>query len=345
VRAEPAVSAARALDRARRFLVSAQRATGELPVERTAYDDSGKERSVEPDSSPFLTAFAVLGLCADDSREAHEVRARAVTFVESQREWPGVWRFWGRGMTVSVPPDLDTTSVCQTLLAREGRASRSIAWLYRRSRDRTGRFRTWLTPGNIRTLHPVYWLLMLRELHPSRLILVWRTTSAHRRDRDVVVNANVVTFLGDGATTDGAIRWIIETVQSGEEETRDKWYHDREVLYLAIGRAYAGGVRRFDLVSDLISRRVAERTSPEGDIAGSALRTAMGAAAMLHLGLPRTTVERAIAWLVDAQDADGGWPSAPLHYGGPGRARSWGARAVTTALVVEAIALYESSHA
>ena len=333
----------RALKRAREFLVAAQLPSGELPVEQTLRDAAGQPVGEQSESSPFITSFAALGLCADSSRASRDIRDRAVAFVESQREWPDVWRFWGRG--APLPADLDTTSVCHTLLSRHGRPARPIAWLYRRNRDRTGRFRTWLTPGNIRTLHPLYWLLMLGELRPSRAILVWRRTAAHRRDRDVVVNANVVTFLGDVPDTDGSIRWILDTVHSGEEETRDKWYRDREVLYLAVGRANARGVHRFAELAELIVERVSERMSASGHIAEDAIRTAMAASALLHLGRHDAVVERAVRWLVASQETDGGWPSAPLHYGSPVGGSSWGSRAVTTSLVVEALALFEAAHA
>lgn len=336
------VSISAALTRARTFLLAAQRPTGELPVEMTLLDESGRVVETRTDSSPFITGFAALGLVPDGSRAAHLLRARAEEFVESQREWPGVWRFRGRGSPL--PADLDSTSVCHALLASRDREHRT-EWLFRRNVDGAGRFRTWLTPGNVRTLHPLYWLLMLRELRPSRTFFVWRRTSAHRRDRDVVVNANVVGLLGDVPATDGAIRWILETVRDGEEEQRDKWYLTREVLYLAMGRAHARGVHRFGEVADLVAARVAERMSPRGEIAGDALRTALAASALLYLGRRDAMVDRAIAWLVSAQDQEGGWPSAPLHYGGPARLSSWGSRAVTTALVVEALALFEAAHA
>lgn len=333
-----AVRVTEALERARRFLARAQLPSGELPVEATLYSAAGHPERTTLDSSPFATAFAALGLCVDDAPETRMVLARAATFVESQREWPGVWRFWGRGSPL--PPDLDSTSVCRTLLAHHDRPQRSIDWLYRRNRDGTGRFRTWLTPGNIRTLHPVYWLLMIRELRPSRCYLVFRRTAAHRRDRDVVVNANIVTLLGDVPETHGAIAWILETIRAGAEEQRDKWYHAREALYLAIGRAYARGARRFGEVAETVAERVAERSTVQGEIPGDALRTAMGAAALLYFGR-RDQAARAIAWLAESQESDGGWPAAPLHHGGPSRQSSWGSRAVTTALVIEALALYE----
>jgi hypothetical protein len=331
-----------ALERARGFLVASQRPSGELPVEYTTHEEPGRPREVHRDSSPFITAFATVGLCADRSAGAREVCARAVTFIESQREWPGLWRFWGPGSRITA--DLDSTSVCRTLLEQHGRTQRSILWLYRRNVDRAGRFRTWLTPGNVRTLHPLYWLLMLRELRPFRCYHLFRRTAAHRRDRDVVVNANVVTLLGDVPATRGAIDWIVETVRDGEEERRDKWYLHREALYLVMGRAHARGVRRFGAVAALIVERIAERRSAQGDVAGDPLRSAMAVSALVLLG-QREEASCTVAWLTEVQDDDGGWASAPLHYGGPTGRSSWGSRAVTTALVVEALALFEASHA
>ncbi len=299
-----------------------------------------------PTRTVFSTSYAALALSADPSPESVAIRRRLVTFLQSQREWPGLWRNWGPKSLV--PCDLDDCSLGQIVLRLHGVACRRIDWLVALHRLPEGMFLAWLMPGNVRTLHPLYWLLALRECTPRRLhfrfLGYWKQSGkSHQRQYHVISNAHIVHYLGETPVSARAIDWIIDTVVQGRELEREIYFRDPEFLYLAIGRAHHAGITRFGPLAGLIAERIKLRATTEGRLGESAFTTAAACAALLHLGVCGPLVERGIGWLLSQQAADGGWPGSPLEYDGPPPSiRGWGSRALTTAVVVEALALHES---
>jgi hypothetical protein len=300
-----------------------------------------------PDRTVFSSSYAALALSVDPSAESLEIRRKLVRFIRSQKEWPGLWRYWGRGALV--PCDLDDCSLGQIVLRLHGESCLPIDWLLALHQRPEGMFLAWMIPGNVRTLNPLYWLLCLRECTPRRLHFrffgLWTTSGkSHCQQYHVISNTHIVHCLGDTPTAASAIDWIIDTVRRGLEFEREVYYRDPEFLYLGMGRAFRGGVTRFGEVAGLIERRLAENATPEGRIGGSAFTTAAACAALLHLGWRSPLVDSGIRWLVSTQAEDGGWPGSPLdHDGPPPSITGWGSRALTTAVVIEALALQESS--
>ena len=75
-----------------------------------------------------------------------------------------------------------------------------------------------------------------------------------------------------------------------------------------------------------------------GRIGDHAMHTALAVNTLVNLGIESPLVGRAIEHLLAAQAEDGGWPSAPYYHGGPQQSVSWGSRALTTGLCLEALA-------
>jgi hypothetical protein len=74
---------------------------------------------------------------------------------------------------------------------------------------------------------------------------------------------------------------------------------------------------------------------------GTALESALGVLAVLNTGGEPKMVQSAVARLVAAQEADGGWPAAALYVEAAGEAPLYaGSAAVTTALVLQALEVY-----
>ncbi len=299
-----------------------------------------------PDRTVFASSYAALALAADPSAESLAIRRKLVAFIRSEREWPGLWRYWGKRSLI--PCDLDDSSLGQIVLTAHGVRCWRTDWLLYLHRCREGMFHAWMMPGNVATLNPFYWLIALRDLTPARLHFrffgLWKTAGkSHLYQYHVISNAHIVHYLGDTPRSAAAIDWIIDTMRSGREFEREIYYRDPEFLYLAIGRAFSGGIARFGPLVDVVERRVGERASATACVGESAFTTAAACAALLHLGRCGKVVKAAMNWLVSAQAEDGGWPAAPLDHDGPPPSRTyWGSRALTTAVVVEAIALYES---
>jgi hypothetical protein len=81
---------------------------------------------------------------------------------------------------------------------------------------------------------------------------------------DVVVNANVVLFLGENSATAPAVEWIKQVVESGTEATSDRCYQSRYVLYYALLRCDRAGIRAFDSLKELITERLEEALKNPG---------------------------------------------------------------------------------
>lgn len=331
-----------ALARARRFFLERQRPNGEFVVKFHLANEAGALLREEFDSSAFVTMYLSHAVLSDGTPEILACVRRAAAFLDAERNGAGVWRYFGRSSRFWKVAPCDADSTSGVLLLREALAlaGPDTRRMLLENRDRRGRFYTWFTPGNVRSLNAQYWWFVLRDLNLARLYFFWRRTWAHRRDVDVVVNANVVRYLGEGRATSGASEWILETVRVGAEERRDKWYQDRATLYHAMGRAYHSGIRAFGEVRDPIAERIAERAGVDGCIGGCALHTALSAAALCYFGFSGDLLDRAVSSLLSSQDDEGGWPSHPYFYGGWKRLAWWGSREVTTAFAIEALNLY-----
>lgn len=331
-----------ALSRARQYVVRQQRPDGEMPVVMTVLNEHGGVERSGPDATVFMTMYLALALVDDPTPEIAECVRRAEAYTGREISGPGVWRFFARSAPLCAVTacDCDTTSGVLLLRRRLGLPIPDVNWMLRTNRDRRGCFLTWFTPGNVRTLNPRYWWFVLRDLNLARAFLVWRRTSARRNDRDVVVNANVVHYLGDDPAVRPAIEWILETVRRGAEERRDRWYQSRAVLYHAMGRAYRGGIAKFAEVRETIVSRLTHDATANGAIGGGALNTALSAAALMYFGETGDVANRAVDYLVESQDDGGAWPSDPFFYGGWKRLAWWGSRETTTAFAIEALNLY-----
>lgn len=299
-----------------------------------------------PDRTIFSSAYAALSLSVDQSEASLMIRGRLIRHLLAEREWFGTWRYWGKRSPI--PCDLDDCSLSSTVLRIHGVATPDIGWLLALHRLPGGMFHAWLMPGNISTLSFRYWLAAARNLTPKRVAFrffgPWQSSGkSHRLQYHPISNAHIIGYLGESPVTAAAIDWIIEIISSGMEEQREIYYRDREFLYLALGRAYSNGVKRFACVSPVILERVKERVDHYGSIGQSAFVTAAAIAALLHLGVEDDCVGLGVAWLIDQQSADGSWPAQQLDYdGAPPSVTGWGSCCLTTSVVVEALAQYES---
>lgn len=333
----------KALGRARAFVAAKQLPSGEIPLKYIHSVVAGHEQAWMWCSNCFATMFACHALAEDGSPEALVIIERARRFLEGERIPPGIWNFAAKGGRVdpkNLAPDVDTTAGMLSLQERMGWRCSASRWIVETNKRRDGRFYTWITPWNRRTWDPRYWLAVLRDPTWGRFVNFWRGTWVHPRDIDLVINTHVASALGDSTETRGAIEWILQTIELGEEEMHDKWYHDRSSLYLAVGRAYARGISRFGMAYPTVVERIRERQDADGQIGGTAMNTVMSTSALLHLGGRSSYTDSAIDYLCLTQDIDGAWPGGPHWWGGLRDAGWYESRCYTTSLACEALALY-----
>jgi hypothetical protein len=300
-----------AISRAAGHLARGQLPHGEFPSHR--YASPSLVGAGQPDSSPFVTSLVLYSLGFVDTPEVPSMVERGLAFLLSEREEPGVWRYWTSRNASRVDPDVDDTCCVSFVLRQHGLGARvegNEALLLANRTDR-GVFKTWL-----------------RE-------------PLARNDVDSVVNANALLYLGEREETRTACDVLNWVIQQGHEE-RSTWYYlDALVLHYMASRALYHGVRGLERSREAMLARLGARQREDGSF-GDELATAMGLCTLLNLGLGHTPMsERARRHLLRTQQEDGSWRRSPFYCGpeppGP-RSVWWGSEALTTALCLEALA-------
>lgn len=320
-----------------RWLHSAQLSSGELPSFATSLED--REPAWVADQLNFITALAATAVAEVDDPLATEVIDRAVRFLQVEREWPGLWRYWARTnpKVDFTPPDADDTACCSIAVALRGHRTDRNRAILQAARDEKGRFFTWLLPRG-RAAGASAWWAQRDERRTATVAMradLWGTTEADPDDIDAVVNANVCRHLGPGSDTDRSADWVAEVVGHGSG-THDKWHHAPAVLWDAV----ADGARRG--VGPFMAARptVLEQIEASGE-QGAAPRTSYEAALMLRASLalrgPRDLCLRLADEVLAAQRADGSWPRDTCYHGGPREVFAWASEALTTAVAVGAL--------
>jgi len=289
------------------FLARAQQPWGEVCARR--YNNPRLIGTGLFDSSPFATTFVLYALGAVTHPGAEPVRAAALSFLHSELEPPGLWRYWTSRQGVAIDPDLDDTACAAFAL-----------WGAQHGAD----------PPNLR--------IILENRHPCGLFKTWLRHHDAHNDIDCAVNANVLLLLGEREETIPARDRVIQTILDGGEESACWYYPDRLALYYLISRAFRHGVQGFSACRDAILRQTIRNIQ---DPSCTALGLAMGICILCNFEhRSEDAVPDALEHLLAAQSADGSWPRAAL-YTGPEPPSShlvwWGSEELTTAFCVEAI--------
>ncbi|MEA2663484.1 MAG: hypothetical protein QOI11_428, partial [Candidatus Eremiobacteraeota bacterium] len=208
----------RAIDRAVAFLRSRQLPHGEFATLL------GADRAMSNpafDSSPFITSFVLYGLTHVDRAPVADMVAKAASFLTSEMEFGGVWRYWSsrQHKHCRLPPDLDDTACISFALKNAGFRPPRNGWAFRGNRDSAGRFKTWLFVTSRNRTNP--WFVFARSVGDRQARLRsakvetpdsedprFRVMHIDRDDVDPVVNANAVLYLGERPDTAPAIQFV-----------------------------------------------------------------------------------------------------------------------------------------
>ncbi len=323
------------------FLRRNQLPSGEFKVYMSP--DLNLERDCVFDSSPFATALIAYALGFADAAAAGDILDKALRFLLSEMEGPGLWRYWTKRHQshTTIPPDLDDTACASFVLRRHGIPFPPNLKLILANRTRGGLFYTWVTARWPLPPLPSYWRVVLSQWRrPLKVYYFFKLLEPTRRDVDGVVNANVLFYVGEGRETGPVIDYLIDVLRRGEEDRCDGWYANRFMFYYAVSRNFHAGVEAFGEVRDESVERIVGAAEADGSIGGGVLNTALAACALLYWRSSPPELERAVRFLLDEQSDDGSWPRASLYYSGPKKLYGWGSEELVTGFCLEALLHY-----
>lgn len=298
------------------FVAASQTATGGFITE--CWHVAAPEQKTPVDA--VFTASQVLyslSFCRD-SASARGTEERAAKYLATQREPPGVWHYYGTGTDIKITPDVDDTSVAWAALQRLGIPTPPAALdAVRASRNEKGLFTTWIGP-------PANWV------------------NIDSRDIDTVVNINALLLFGLAhENIDAVCKYVVGQIENDNFRRGTVYYRSPLMFAHAFSRAYReGNVKCLEQGVGKIRDTILSLQKPDGSW-GNDLETALGALTLLNLDDRSDALDRAVKTLLGRQSSDGGWELAPA-YRGAVQPLNYGARALTTAVVIEALAKYSA---
>ena len=258
-----------------------------------------------------------LSFC-QNSASARGTEERAANYLAAQRESPGVWHYYGTGTDIKISADVDDTSVAWVALHRlEVPIPPAALDAVRASRNESGLFTTWVGP-------PSGWV------------------NIDSRDIDTVVNINALLLFGLAhENVDAVCKYVLGQIDNDNFRRGTVYYRSPLMFAHAFSRAYREGDAKC-LKGGVAKTRdaVLSLQNSEGSW-GNDLETAFGALTLLNLDYHGPALNRAIKVLLARQSADGGWALAPA-YRGAVQPLNYGARVLTTAVVIEVLTKYST---
>ena len=310
------IQAAFAIQNGLDFLAASQTGTGGFITD--CWRSDGAEQQTQVDAV-FSAAQVLYSLSfVSDSASARGTWERAAGYLLAQQRSGGVWAYYGHGTNIDISPDVDDTSVSWAALQRAGATIPQVVLeILRGSRNERGLFNTWI--GD-----PAKWI------------------NIDSRDIDTVVNLNALLLCGlMHEKIDNVCQFELDQVESDAFRRGTVYYSSPLMFTHAFSRAYREGeVACLQSAAPKIRDAVLSMQNKDGSW-GNDLESAFGALALLNLGYRGEPLERAIKILLARQSSDGGWELAPA-YRGAVAPLNYGARPVTTAVVIEALAKYRA---
>ncbi len=264
---------------------------------------------------PFISAYCVLALESSDDSRANAMCNAAKSHLVSTIEYPGLWRYYRH-----LPQDLDSTTLCSLVIGNHPWVvlGRNIPQILA-NRDAQGRFMTWVLEGEEPDVVTVF-----------------------RIEADPVVNANVISYLGNHPETKDAQQWLESLITEGNLDGTSKWYPDPVAIYYATARAVIKVQPVLDHLRPILVDRILELSDEKGEF-DNILQTAQAVSALNNLGgLESIDTKRLVERFIETQREDGSWPELlafgdqSLKWGVWGQ-QGHGSESVTSAFCIEAL--------
>ena len=298
------------------FVAASQTATGGFITECWHVDAPEQKTPVDAVFTASQVLYS-LSFCRE-STSAHGTEEGAAKYLAAQGEPPGIWHYYGTGTPLKISPDVDDTSVAWAALQRlEMSIPPTVLDSVRASRNENGLFTTWIGP-------PSGWV------------------NIDSRDIDTVVNINALLLFGLAhENVDPVCKYVVAQIENDNFRRGTVYYRSPLMFSHAFSRAYReGNVKCLQSGVGKVRDTILSLQNADGSW-GNDLETAFGALTLLNLDYRGEALDRAIKVLLARQSDDGGWELAPA-YRGAVQPLSYGARALTTAVVIEALAKYSA---
>ncbi len=335
------------IDRAIGYLSRHQLHNGEF-VAYMAPDPEMQEWCA-PDSITGITA--VIGSCLVPLQHREDVNnmlAKSVNFLTYNMFRGGVWGYYTKWNQLFklLPPDTDDTVLISGFLKKRNALPVDNTPMLLLNRAKNGLFYTWFTiHNNFLQYSRTFWRLIARELKlPVKSILFWTMNDHRRNDIDVVVNANIVCYLGYNEITKPAVKFIRDVLVQHREKGSDKWYLNEIVYYSFLSRLFELDIPEMTAIRELFITKLFNAIKASDIFENCDLELALGISSLLRLGVKDEKVTQYLELLLSRQSKNGEWSRFEL-VSGPSRKLVWGSEETTTAYCIEALHLYRSQAA
>jgi Prenyltransferase and squalene oxidase repeat len=298
------------------FVAASQTATGGFITDCWHVDAPNQKTPVDAVFTVSQVLYS-LSFCRD-SASARGTEERAAKYLTTQRDSPGIWHYYGSGTDIKLSADVDDTSLAWAALQRlEVPIPPAALDAVRASRNENGLFTTWIGP-------PSDWF------------------NIDSRDIDTVVNLNALLLFGLAhENVDAVCKYVVAQIDNDNFRRGTVYYRSPLMFSHAFSRAHReGNVKCLEPGIGKLRDTILSLQNPDGSW-GNDLETAFGALTLLNLDYRGDALDRAINILLTRQSADGGWELASA-YRGAVQPLNYGARALTTAVVIEALAKYSA---
>jgi hypothetical protein len=298
------------------FVAASQTSTGGFITDCWHVDAPNQKTPVDAVFTVSQVLYS-LSFCKD-SASARGTEERAAKYLAAQREPPGVWHYYGSGTDIKISADVDDTSVAWAALHRvDVQTPFACLEAIRASRNENGLFTTWVGP-------PSSWI------------------NIDSRDIDTVVNVNALLLFGlAGENIDAVCKYVLAQIENDNFRRGTVYYRSPLMFAHAFSRAYReGNVKCLEPGIGKLRDTIVSLQNQDGSW-GDDLETAFGALTLLNLDYRGPALDRAIKALLARQSSEGGWALAPA-YRGAVQPLNYGARALTTAVVIEVLAKYSA---
>jgi len=332
-----------ALRRGLKYLAEKQLSSGEF-VTLVAKDADIIQDAVY-DGSPFTTSHILSSLLEFSAPESAEMIAKGVKFLTESELEGGIWRFWNKEHPghENTPPDVDATACIRHILrlTTHKNAADPYEGILFGNRNQKGLFYTWIVKRWRHIFSPSS-KGALRIVHssPERLKSFFTIGQVTAEDIDVVVNANALLYLGDRSSTKRAAAWIRHVIETGQEETSDRFYQSKIALYYAVMRCTSAGVKSMAELRPLVLKNLRPLRAADGSYGGNCQDTALAANVLCFWEPDAPETFETLQHLLLTQREDGSWPAHAFYYGGWKRVRAWGSPELTTGFCLEALGRY-----
>jgi hypothetical protein len=203
--------------------------------------------------SPFIHANVMYALQNLNDKNYSILLQKGTQFLLQQKDVSDTWRFWKVNECRNpVPPDIDDTSICSKVLAREGTKLLNKELIYENIKS-NGDMNTWIIPSFSKLLKFPR-LVYQTIIDHNKISKTLNANMLHADDFEIGVMANALLYLGENEKTQFVIDRCIQLWQTKTDHYN--FYDNDLVIAFHLARAYHSGIKSFHVLQDDIINQV-----------------------------------------------------------------------------------------